>query len=140
MLEDLCVRAIDRIKQRVPQLRGMVYLDADTDIPILLPEEWHEIISIFIQKDALEFDDRYYDAKIANNEFEQRLDSLKGLIASGELIITDSEGNEVLVSFTPERVSNVYFKDVVYDTTADGRYTDPRPEYDSSSDGETVPG
>jgi len=140
LLEDAINRGIDRIKQEIPILRGMVELQVDGDIPILLPEYYHEILSIYAQKDALEMDERLYESRIANNEFELKLASLKGDIESGEIVIVDSEGEEVIYSFTHDRVRDTYYNGIPYDTTKDGRYTDDREEYESAGDGETVPG
>jgi len=140
-LEGAINQGIDRIKQEVAILRGMVALEVDGDIPIYLPDYYHEILSIYAQYRALEMDERLYESRIANNEFEVKLASLLGDIESGKIIILDEEGVAVPYTYTMDQVRDTYFQGVPYDTTADGRYNeDERDEFDSTSDGETVVG
>jgi|LGVF01.2.fsa_nt_gb hypothetical protein len=141
LLEDAINQGIDRIKQEVAVLRGMVALQTDSDVPILLPDYMHEMLSIYAQMRALEMDEKLYESRIANNEFEVKLASLKGEILSGEIIIVDSEGVEITVDYTKEQVYDTYYEGIPYDTSADGRYaTDDREEYETTGDGKTVVG
>lgn len=135
-------QGIDRIKQEIPILRTMNYLDSDSDIPELLPDYYHEMLSIYAQFRALEMDERLYESRIANNEFEVKLSTLKGEIASGQIIIKDTEGNEITETVINEQIKDTYYQGIPYDTTKDGRYnyTDERDEFDSTDDGCGVTG
>jgi len=135
-------RGIDRIKAEIPVLREMVYLLADGDVPILLPDYMHELLSMFAQADALRMDERVYESRIANNDFELRLAGLLAQIESGEVVIVDSEGETVLYQHTLETVNDEKFEGQPYDTTTDGKYgpKGSRGEYESAEDGETIPG
>jgi len=133
-------QGIDRIRQEISVLRGMEYIYLDGDIPALLPVYYHEILSIYAQMRALEMDEKLYESRIANNEFEVKLASLLAAIEMGEIVIVDDEGTAVPYSFTHDQVQDTYFQGIPYDTTADGRYTNDRDEYEEAGDGETVPG
>lgn len=142
LLEMSINRGIDRIKQEIPVLREMVYLTSDGDVPILLPDFMHELLSMFAQADALRMDERVYESRIANNDFELRLAGLLASIESGEIVIVDSEGEVVLYQHTLETVNDEQFQGQPYDTTTDGKFgpTSERAEYYIAEDGEIVPG
>lgn len=131
-------QGVDRIKQEIAILRGMIYLSADGDIPLYLPDYYHEMLSIYAQYRALEMDEKLYESRIANNEFEVKLASLQGDIDSGKIIIVDSEGEALILEYTFDQVQDTYFQGVPYDTSADGRYNEngsDRDEYDETEDG-----
>jgi len=143
LLSDGMDRAVDRIKQEIPILRGMLHFADDNTDLILLPEYYHEMVGVYATKDAFGMDERLYEAQLSNNEFEAKLATLKEEIQSGTVTIYDEAGEEVLDPSigTNDSVQNVYYKNDHYDTTGDGRYgTSDRDEYNDTSDGCDVVG
>lgn len=102
---------IDRFKQLVPELKGMLYLNVDTDSPILLPLEYQHLLSIYACARCYEVDERHYEANKYMNEYEVKVSNLKDSIASGEIVILDpSTGLAVVVDIQQDYVRNMYFK------------------------------
>ena len=102
--------SIDRFKQLIPELKGMLYLTIDTDSPILLPEEYQHLLSIYACARCYEVDERHYEASKYMNEFEIKVSNLKDAIASGEIVIKDPiTGVAVVVDIQQDYVRNMYF-------------------------------
>ena len=110
-ISDQMNESIDRIKQLIPELRGMLYLSIDTDVIILLPEEYQHLVSIYAVARCYEVDERHYEASKYMNEFETKINNLKDSIASGEIVIKDpTTGNPVVIDIQQDFVRNMYFK------------------------------
>lgn len=119
-ISDQINESIDRIKQLIPELRGMVYLLVDTDMPILIPVEYQHLMSIYACARCYEVDERHYEANKYMNEFEIKINNIKDSIASGELVITDpNTGLPVVNDVNQDYVRNVYFADSEYVSDAE---------------------
>lgn len=87
-------QAIDRIKQ-YKVFKGMKHLELDEDEPLLLPEEYHYMLALFSASRCYDIDERFYEGVEKRNEFESLLEELISEIQSGNLEITDGDGNVV---------------------------------------------
>jgi hypothetical protein len=109
-IDDYINEAIDRIREVIPELQGMTYLTADSQKPILLPEQYHNLIALYAASRCFLQDERQYEAVTFMNEFEQKLDELKKNILDEIIVITDVDGNEVTFNYKEDTVTNEYFK------------------------------
>lgn len=116
---DFINEGIDRCKQVVPQLAGMIYLQANEEIPKRLPVEYHHILSIYASSRLYSQDDRHYQGGTLMNEFETKLDQLLMAIQGGDVIIRDDAGLEVVIPYKEDYVVNNYF------SSNTGTYDDP---------------
>lgn len=80
---------VDRIKQVIPELKGMVSLDTNDQVPTFLPSHYHYLISLYSASRCFGQDERHYQATNFMNEFEQKLNELKTSIENGQTIIID---------------------------------------------------
>lgn len=97
MIDDYINQAIDRLKQTVA-FRGMEHLYSDEDVPKILPEQYHYLLSIFAASRCLEFDERHYEAVDKRNEFENLLSDLLSEIETGNLKITSGDDSDVALN------------------------------------------
>lgn len=133
-------KAVDRIKQEIPTLKSMTYFTDDVTDLTYLPEQWHEMLGVYATYYAFAMDERLYESQLSFNEFEGKLESLAEKIESGEITIYNPSGDAVLVDSTGAigQITDNYYSNNGYDTTADGRYN--TSDYNTASDGETVQG
>lgn len=103
--------AIDRVKS-YPVFKNMNYLKNMTDIPNLLPSNYHYILALYSSSRCFDFDERFYEAAEKRNEFENMLLELISDIEIGNIDIYD-ENNELV-----ENTYNVI--DAVVDIYFDG--------------------
>lgn len=103
--------AIDRIKV-IKQLDGMTYLVALTDKPILLPEPFHYLLSIYSASRCMFQDEQDSRAGTLMNEFETKMEELRSKIDNGEIVIKDALGNEIIVTTEMDYIANTYFIEV----------------------------
>lgn len=103
--------AIDRVKS-YPVFKNMNYLKNMTDIPNLLPSNYHYILALYSSSRCFDFDERFYEAAEKRNEFENMLLELINDIEIGNIDIYD-ENNELV-----ENTYNVI--DAVVDIYFDG--------------------
>lgn len=102
--------AIDRIKQIIPELRGMKNIQTPADQIIILPEEWQHLISVYVAARLCTQDERFYQATTFMNEFELKLSELKSSIEAGETILVDPKTNKAIpLHIVHESVKNVYY-------------------------------
>jgi hypothetical protein len=107
---DYINEAISRFKQVIPQLKNMVKLENSEQTPILLPEEYHHLLAIYAASRCFAQDERHYQATTLMNEYEVKLEELKGRIESGEVKIVDSTNAPVTVDNDVDYVdTTVYF-------------------------------
>lgn len=106
--------AIDRFRQKIPELQGMTYLSADIDVPILLPVDFHHLLYIYAIARCYEIDEQHYQAAKYMNEFETKIQNLIEGISDGTIIITDPNGTTVTPDIRQDYVVNVYFKEPYY--------------------------
>lgn len=102
--------AIDRI-QTIQQLKGITYLVALTDVPTPLPNEYHYLIAVYSASRCMLQDEQDGRAGTLMNEFETKLDELKGKINNGEIVIKDADGNEVVTEIQVDYITNKYFEE-----------------------------
>lgn len=116
---DFINEGIDRCKQVIPHLAGMVQLLAFGDEPKRLPPEYHHLLSVYASSRLYAQDDRHYQAGTLMNEFESKLDQLLMAIQGGDVIIRDENGVEITVPYKEDYVVNNYF------SSKSGTYDDP---------------
>ena len=111
--------SIDRVKQIIPELNAMEYLNIGEDTPILLPNSYHHLLSVYSTARCFAQDERHYQAATLMNEFEVKLQSLRDDIYNGDIIITDKYGDELDIFGKPFYVYDNYFnkKNFEYDDT-----------------------
>lgn len=105
---DYINESIDRCKQVIPELRDMEYIERGSVGPDYLPDEYHHLLAVYSASRCFAQDERFHQSSTLMNEFEVKLHHLKSLVDSGELIITDPEGNAVTMS-NAEYVVDSYF-------------------------------
>lgn len=86
---DFLNEGIDRISQVIPELDGMVHLLSHTDVPILLPSKFHNLLPLYATARCFGQDERHYQSSTFMNEFEVKLSDLKALIETGDIVIID---------------------------------------------------
>lgn len=107
-IEDYINEAIDRVKN-ISALKGMKHLANRDDVPNLLPEEYHYLLSVYSASRCFSQDERHYQSTVFMNEFENKLEDLKNKIENGEVTITDENGNVIKSDNTIDNVKDVYF-------------------------------
>lgn len=107
---------IDRVKQVIPELRGMEDI-IDGQSVTLMPDYMQHMLSVYAAARCFAQDENEYKSGVMSNEFEAKLAELKEDIESGKIIIVDEEGNEVVVDeeYTIDYVEDVYYYDSYYD-------------------------
>jgi hypothetical protein len=110
---DYINEGIDRVIQVLPMLAGMEHLTGDNDEPALLPKQYHHVLSVYSASRCYFQDERHYQASTLMNEFEVKMDELKTKIENGEITITDSNGDEVSLTYKVDYVTDNYFYDAL---------------------------
>ena len=109
-INDNINEGIDRLKQLIIEFKTLPYLLNDTDSPTLVPVSYHHLLAIYAMARCFEIDERHYEANKYMNEFEIKIDELKGLIAEGAIVIKDGDGNTIVNDIKQDYVVNEYFK------------------------------
>ena len=98
------------MKHLIPELRGMNYLYNSSDEIILLPEEYHHLIAVYVASRLCTQDERFYQAGTFMNEFETKLLDLKSAHDAGEVEFIDPiTGEPVNAIKHPDNVRDVYY-------------------------------
>src|SRR6185312_11165225 len=101
---------IDRVKQIIPELRGMVKLRKSEDEVVLMPSMYHHLLAIYSTARCFEQDERHYQAGKLMNEFETKLMKLNDDILGGEIVIFDPvTGLEIHRPYVEDYVVDNYF-------------------------------
>lgn len=87
---------IDRFKQVIPEMESLIYMTTSASIPSPIPEAYQHLLSLYAVSRCFSQDSRHYQSTISMNEFEQKLEEMKQRIESGELIISDVDGNPIV--------------------------------------------
>lgn len=95
---DYINEGINRIKQIVPELSGMVLLTTNTQSPIMLPDMYHHLLSVYASARCYAQDERHYQATTLMNEFEVKLDEMHQRVESGQIKIIDPVTNAPVVT------------------------------------------
>lgn len=107
---DFLYEAIDRVRERVPELDKMVYPpDKQTEIA-LMPNQYHNLLSIYSASRCMFQDEQDYRAGTLMNEFETKLEEMVGRIADGSITILDpATGQPIIPAYVEDAVKDVYF-------------------------------
>lgn len=105
---------IARVKQIVRPLKMLTELSDGGDIPNGLPEEYHHLLSVYSASRCFFTDEQFVQSTTLMNEFEQKMFELKTDVESGDVVLTDSNGNVISNSINNsiDAVTDVYFKRV----------------------------
>jgi len=87
---DYLNEGIDRFKQIVPELKNLTYLLTSTQVPELIPSEYHHLLSLFAASRCFAQDEGHYRATTLMNEFEVKLQEFLSRIESGHIKILDA--------------------------------------------------
>ena len=109
MVKGFINEAIDKLKQ-IKELEGMTYLNSDTDMPKLIPNYYHYILSVYGASRCFSQDEQHYQAQTYMDEFLNSFSILELGIKEGNIIITDELGNLVTGVNDFDYVTDVYFK------------------------------
>jgi len=99
---------IDRMKI-IPQLTGMTYLVALTDVAMLLPRQYRYLLAVYSASRCMFQDEQDSRSSTLMNEFETKLEELRSKIENGEIVITDINGLPITVTYETDYVVNEYF-------------------------------
>ena len=104
---------IDRLRQWKP-LRGMTYLKFSNDEPIILPSEYHYLLSLWCSSRCFDYDERFYEATEKRDEFENAFAQFRADVECGTITLVDGDGNPIDLSTDGDciidHVKDVYFK------------------------------
>ena len=95
---DFINEGINRIKQIIPEMSGLKKLIGKEEVPLVLPEEYHHLLSVYAASRCFGQDERHYQATTLMNEFEIKLDKLKENIENGVIVITDPNTGDDIMS------------------------------------------
>lgn len=103
---------IERIVQVIPALSSMLPLKENTDVPAMLPMQYHHLIAVYSASRCFGQDERHYQASNFMNEFETKLDTLRADLESGRITIIDPDTGGTLQMFnaTDYVVDNYFYK------------------------------
>lgn len=107
-IEDFINEGIDRLKHIKP-LSEMVYLESDTDIPKLLPPQYHYILAVYSACRCFSQDEQHYLAQTFADEFNGIYDLIELGIREGTIIISREDGSSILDEYDFDSVIDVYF-------------------------------
>lgn len=105
--------AIDRVREVIYPLNGMIALNGSSEEPLLMPNEWHYILALYSASRCSTQDEQEYRANNFMSEFEMKLLELKERIENGDIVILDADGKPIPVKSNlgdMDMVQNVYFK------------------------------
>lgn len=100
---------IDRFRQ-IKQLNKMKSLSADSDIPNLLPSEYHYALAMYGASRCFLQDEQHYASQSFMDEFNGLFALIELGIKEGTIVITDEQGNVLSDDIDFDYVSDVYFK------------------------------
>lgn len=101
---------VDRMRS-VPELRAMRKLTSPDEEPILVPEEFHHLLSLYSASRCFFQDEQFTQSATLMNEFESKFFELKDAIQNGDIVIKDENSEAVETGENQiDAVKNVYFK------------------------------
>lgn len=101
---------VDRMKQIIPQLDGMLSLDVPEQVPNILPSKYHHLLALYATSRCFGQDERHYQATNFMNEFEVKVDEFRSKVENGEIILLDGTGFPITDAYTEDYVDLSYFK------------------------------
>lgn len=102
---------IDRLKQ-IKSLEGMDYLSQETDIPKLLPPQYHYILAVYGASRCFSQDEQHYLAQTFGDEFNGNYALIELGIKEGTIVIVDENGKPLDNELDFDGVTNVYFQEL----------------------------
>lgn len=93
---DFINEAIDRFRQAIPQLKNMKHLLTPTSEPSMLPEQYQHLLAVYAAARCFSQDERHYQATTLMNEFEVKLEEMRSLVESGQIVIVDPTTGEAI--------------------------------------------
>lgn len=99
---------VDRVKSH-SALKSIEHMLEQDSTPTPLPSEYHYLLAVYATARCFAQDERYYQATSFMNEFEHKFNELSDKINSGEVIISDSDGNRIDAEYVEDFVINKYF-------------------------------
>ena len=106
--QDFINEAIDRTR-KISELRNMVHLTLSNQEPMLLPKQYHHLLSVYAVSRCYTQDEQSSLAQMFMNEFEVKLDELENGIKNGSIIIYDENNFIVVSDDSIDNVKDVYF-------------------------------
>lgn len=108
---DFCNEGIERMKQIIVIFKDVPALKSNTDEVEIIPLPYQHLISVYGASRCFSQDEQQYQASTYMNEFEAKMDELLQKILSGEIVITDKDGNILNMDNIPvDYIVDVYFK------------------------------
>lgn len=107
-------QGIQRIRQ-YKAFSGMKELKELTDVPNILPEQYHYMLALFSASRLYDIDERFYEGVEKRNEFETLFDDLIAELQSGNLELTDVDADGNVVPVEDGAIYIDYIKDEYFD-------------------------
>lgn len=107
-VKDFANEGIDKLRQ-IKALEGMEYLENDSDVPALLPSNYHYSIAMYSASRCFLQDEQHYASQTFMDEFTALYNLIELGIKEGTIVITDKEGNSITDDKEFDGVTNVYF-------------------------------
>ena len=102
----------------IPEFSNLVYDGIKANPVPLIPYRYQHLLPIYASSRCFFQDEQDYRAGTLMNEFETKLEELKSLIESGDIIIKDADGIAVVNSLANGYVVNEYFDATISDEDA----------------------
>lgn len=107
-IEDYINEGIDRVRSSV-YFEDEPYLLVQSATPIYLPQQYHHLLAAYASARLFSQDERHYQSTTFMNEFEVKYEELITKIESGEITVTDSDGETVTADYEDDHVVEAYF-------------------------------
>lgn len=107
-IEDYINESIDRFRSEV-YFVDEDYLLTGEDEPVYIPKQYQHLIALYATARLFAQDERHYQASTFMNEYEVKFEEMIQSIESGQITITDADGEEVTASYEEDYVVNEYF-------------------------------
>lgn len=110
-ITSFCNEGIERMKQVILEFREVPLLKNNSDELIIVPNHYHHLVSVYSASRCFSQDEQQYQASTYMNEFEAKLNELKLLIGSGDIILTKPDGTIIDSSLygKMDYVNDIYF-------------------------------
>lgn len=108
-VHDFINEGIDKLKQ-IKSLEGMKYLNADEDVPNLLPPQYHYCLAVYGACRCFSQDEQHYLSQTFADEFNGIYGLIELGIKEGTIIITNEDGIPINNDSDFDYVTDVYFK------------------------------
>ena len=117
---DYLNEGINRFKQVIPELLGVVPLLAQNQEVILIPSQYQVLLSTYASARCFAQDERHYQATTLMNEFEVKLQELLSEIECGNIVILDTLGVPIVIPLKYNYVDTEAYFGKIYTDLDDG--------------------